>query len=390
MTVAGPLAGSGAQRQIVLSMDFLWVFIPLAAAAAFLLYYYVGGARQRMLSEFADQHDPSRRWAHGVFGLISGAGDHAYEPSRALRRALGNWWDINTTDEFRARFAKLCAEQPSSKPEAAWCWVRAVNLARMAAGAGLVSHEVCWQLIGQFLPRIQRVFSGWEDLGQNYLTASEVWLQERNIDRRSVEDVADNINVLREGLWREVSFSEPLGRKLVPPPRPSRARELLHMLGLAIDWAIEFRMPLIILAFAMAVVIVLAQSFLSTAAAKRDLIGTWAGELVEDGSLDAKTYSTRRWQIVVRPDQTGTQIMRWYLGRQRQEEAVEEFEWTLDFEWSVKDLVWRLTCTTISPGYACEKKAYRISMENGAMRYSNISGRVAHTMRKVPTDYALP
>jgi hypothetical protein len=137
MTVAGPLAGSGAQRQIVLSMDFLWVFIPLAAAAAFLLYYYVGGARQRMLSEFADQHDPSRRWAHGVFGLISGAGDHAYEPSRALRRALGNWWDINTTDEFRARFAKLCAEQPSSKPEAAWCWVRAVNLARMAAGAGL-------------------------------------------------------------------------------------------------------------------------------------------------------------------------------------------------------------------------------------------------------------
>lgn len=82
--------------------------------------------------------------------------------------------------------------------------------------------------------------------------------------------------------------------------------------------------------------------------------------------------------------------MRWYLGRQRQEEAVEEFAWTLDFEWSVKDLVWRLTCTTISPGYACEKKAYRISMENDAMRYGNIGGRVAHTMRKVPTDYALP
>ena len=29
-------------------------------------------------------------------------------------------------------------------------------------------------------------------------------------------------------------------------------------------------------------------------------------------------------------------------------------------------------------------------MENGAMRYSTISGRVAHTMRKVPTGFALP
>jgi len=390
MNRADRLAGATVQHQIVLPMDFLWLFIPVAISAAFLLYYYFGGARQRVLSQYADENDPIRRWARGVFGLISGAGDHAYENSRALRLALSSWWDINNKDEFRARFAKLCAEQPSTKQEAAWCWVRAVNLARMAAGAGLVSHEVSWQLITQFLPRIQRVFSGWEDLGQNYLTASNAWLEERNIDRRSVEDVEDNINVLREGVWREVSFSEPLLRNPIAPPRPSRARELLHMLGLAIDWAIEFRTPLIILAFAIGVVIVLAQSFLSTAFAKRDLIGTWAGELVEDGAIDSKKYNLRRWQIVVRPDQTGTQVMRWYLGRQRQEEAVEEFAWTLGFEWSVKDLVWRLTCKKISPGYECESKAYRLSIDNGGMRYRSISGRIEHTMRKVSADYALP
>src|SRR4029450_7388887 len=139
MNRADRLAGATVQHQIVLPMDFLWLFIPVAISAAFLLYYYFGGARQRVLSQYADENDPTRRWARGVFGLIVGAGDHAYENSRALRLALSSWWDIDTNDEFRARFAKLCAEQPSTKQEAAWCWVRAVNLARMAAGAGLVS-----------------------------------------------------------------------------------------------------------------------------------------------------------------------------------------------------------------------------------------------------------
>jgi hypothetical protein len=50
-----------------------------------------------------------------------------------------------------------------------------------------------------------------------------------------VESVADNINVLREGVWREMPFAQPLNDR--PLPRPSRGRELLHMLGIAIDWS---------------------------------------------------------------------------------------------------------------------------------------------------------
>ena len=42
-----------------------------------------------------------------------------------------------------------------------------------------------------------------------------------------------------------------------PLPRPSRGRELLHMLGLAIDWGLEFRVALIILAFVVAAAVVL-------------------------------------------------------------------------------------------------------------------------------------
>ena len=246
-------------------------------------------------------------------------------------------------------------------------------------------------MITQFLPRIQRVFSGWEDLGQNYLTASNAWLEERNIDHRSVEDVEDNIDVLRESVGRGVSFDEPLLRNPIAPPRPSRARELLHMLGLAIDWAIEFRVPLIILAFAIGVVIVLAHSFLSTAFAKRDLIGTWAGELVEDGAIKLQeiqpaAVANRRairsngnpsHAVVPRPAASrggrggicvGTGVRMVGQGPR----------------------FWHLTCKKISPGYECERKAYRLSIDNGGMRYKSISGRVEHTMRKVSADYALP
>jgi hypothetical protein len=371
-------------------MDWLWLCVPATIFAAFLVYYYLGGERQRMLSEFADDRQPTRRWAHGIFGLISGVRDYAYAEKRDLRVGLRDWWGINNKDDFRARFVELRDEQPRTKQEAAWCWVRAINLARMAAGAGLVSHEGCWRLIVPFLPCIQTNFSGWEDLGQHYLAAYNAWVVDRNIDRQSVESVGDNINVLREGVWREIPFAQPLVLDDHPLPRPSRGRELLHMLGLAIDWGLEFRAPLIILAFLVATAVVLAQSFLSAALAQKDLIGTWMGELVEDGSIDSKKYDRRRWLMVVRADQTGSQVMRWYLGRQRQEEAVEKFEWTLSLEWSVKDLVWRLACKEISQGYACERKAYRISIDQGEMKYKSISGRVGHTMRKVSADYQLP
>ncbi len=371
-------------------MDWLWLFVPATILAAFLVYYYFGGERQRMLSEFADDRHPTRRWAHGIFGLISGARDYAFAEKRDLRVGLRDWWGNNNKDGFRARFMELCDEQPRTKQEAAWCWVRAINLTRMAAGAGLVSHEACWRLIVPFLRRIQESFSGWEDLGQHYLAAYNAWVVDRNIDRQSVESVDDNINVLREGVWREMPFTQPLVLDDCPLPRPSRGRELLHMLGLAIDWGLKFRVALIILAFGVAAAVVLAQSFLSAAFAQRELIGTWMGELVEDGSIDSKKYDRRRWLMVVRPDQTGGQVMRWYLGRQRQEEAVEKFEWTLGFEWSVKDLVWRLTCKEISQGYACERKVYRISIDQGEMKYKSISGRAGHTMRKVSADYQLP
>jgi hypothetical protein len=369
-----------------------WYVIGATVVGA-MLYYCFGGARQRLLEQFADEREPVRRWAKGVFGLITGGIDHGHGDQREVYFALREWWGINNAAQFRARYNELCAEPLHNKPDAAWCWVRAVNLARMAAGARFISNEESWRLIARVLPRIQSSFTGWEDLGQSYLAAWEAWLRACNIDRHRVESVEEAIKALREDVWHKVAFSEPL--ELGPESGRNQAttdklRVLWYVVAGAIDLALRFRILLLIVAFVIAAAVLLAQSFLSAASTEKDLVGSWFGELVESGSIDVKKYDTRRWLMVIRPDRTASQTMRWYLGRQLQEEAVEHFDWTVGYEWSVKDLVWRQACKEISPGYQCEKRSFRISIDQGEMRYTSMSGRVGHTMRKVSADYRLP
>src|SRR5262245_57373657 len=145
----------------------LWYVVP--AAIIGVMIYYLRGTRRLFLAEFADDRDPVKRWAKGVFGIITGGTDYGHMDKREVRRGLSEWWDINNIDEFQDRFRELNAERPKSKPEAAWCWVRAANLARMAAGAQFISHDDSWRLVVPFLIRIQRSFIGWEELGKSYL-----------------------------------------------------------------------------------------------------------------------------------------------------------------------------------------------------------------------------
>jgi len=211
--------GSASTMDLPIWASPLWYVVP-AAVVGVMLYYLLGGARQRLLAEFADERDPVKRWAKGVFGLITGGPDHAHGDKRDLQLALLESWGINNTEQFQDRFRRLNAERPQSKPEAAWCWVRAVNLARMAAGAQFISKDDAWRLVVPFLNRIQRSFAGWEELGQSYLVAWEDWLRDREISREDAENVEDSIKALREDVWRALPFNQPLinvlARMVVP------------------------------------------------------------------------------------------------------------------------------------------------------------------------------
>lgn len=368
----------------------LWYVVALAIIGP-MLYFYFGGAQQRALEQLADERDPVRRWAKGVFGIITGGTDYAYRDKDDLRVALRDWWGINGPEEFRAFFGGLAAEQPQSKPEAAWCWVRAVNLTRMAAGAKFISHDESWRLIAAILPRVQVSFAGWEDLGESYLVAWHAWLRDRNLDRRDVEDVEDNLNALRATVWRTMVFAQPLELARWKPGAYATAdkfRVLWYIAAAAIESAIRFRVLLLAAAFVIAAGVLLGQAYLSSSSAEGELVGSWLGELSESGSIDGKKFDARRWLIVMRPDRTATRTMRFYLGRQMQEEVITQYEWSVSYGWQDKGLTWHVVCKQNSPGYECVRASYRISVNPNEIRYS--SGRAAFTMRKVSAGYRLP
>jgi hypothetical protein len=115
---------------------------------------------------------------------------------------------------------------------------------------------------------------------------------------------------------------------------------------------------------------------------ERELIGTWLGEVTDGGTVEGKTFDSRRWLAVIEPNRTGRYTMRFYLGGQSQ------IEYTADFEWALENDVWRVTCKSTGPG--CEDARYNISISGDEIRYTNARGGDTYAMRKVPAVYQLP
>lgn len=177
---------------------------------AIVLIYFLSGRHKRARAFLADAKDPVRRWAKGVFGIITGGTDYAYEGKWDLRLAFQNSWEIETAEDFEEVFGELAAEAAADKERTAWQLVRAINLARMAAGAGFVDPEESWRMIGPLLPRVQKAFSGWEDLGRSYLAARDAWIREQGLQDEPMEDVEKNLAALRGGVWAETPYDQPL------------------------------------------------------------------------------------------------------------------------------------------------------------------------------------
>ncbi len=422
----------------------LWYVVVALAVVGAMLYYYFGEARQRAQEQLADERDPVKRWAKGVYGIITGGIDYAYKDKRRLRTVLRERWGIKDAEEFHAYYRNLSAEQPQDQPKAAWCWVRAVNLARMAAGARFIDYGESWRLIAPVLPRIQTSFAGWEDLGQNY-QARDTWLREQSINPQDVENVEDNLNALRATVWRTMAFDQPLqltqwragqhaiadrlrslwdmaaaaidsairrARQYATADRlrapwgmaaattdsstsragqhavADRLRALWGMAVAAIDSATKFWLLLLVAAFAITAGLLLAEAYLSSNPAERELVGTWLGERGESGSIDGKKFDTMRWLMVIRPDRTATRTVRWYLGRRKQAEVVTQYEWSVSAQGRDQGLLWQLVCKENPPGYECTKSSYQVAVNANEIRYS--SGKAAFVMRKVSADYRLP
>ncbi|MBN1364385.1 MAG: DUF1266 domain-containing protein [Syntrophaceae bacterium] len=60
-----------------------------------------------------------------------------------------------------------------------WDYTRYINLCRCAYVVGYITEEEAWRMIMPAAEMLQKVFSSWEDLGQNYIVGREFWSLEQ-------------------------------------------------------------------------------------------------------------------------------------------------------------------------------------------------------------------
>ena len=142
----------------------------------FIWWTFVG---KKQSAQIADQTNPDKRWAGGVYTLVTGGTDYGYEDKWDVRLALSNSWSIENALDFQKRYAELTQLDTTTQQKTsalAWNLVRAVNLSRMAAGAAFISQEESWAQIATLKPKIQAHFDSWQSLGTAYVDAWRDWV----------------------------------------------------------------------------------------------------------------------------------------------------------------------------------------------------------------------
>ncbi len=117
-----------------------------------------------------DGADPVKRWARGCYSMVYGNSDPGRQSKRSCAGTLAQYWEINTPEDVQQTLAEL---QQLPENDAAWDLMRAIIVARFAAGAELLSHEQSWALIGAVRPRLQQAFPSWHALADAYGRARE-------------------------------------------------------------------------------------------------------------------------------------------------------------------------------------------------------------------------
>jgi hypothetical protein len=145
------------------------------------------------------------RWAHGVYGLWSGAEDSGTWPSERAQQSLQNWYGITDRATLKQHVERLKA---AARPEAAWDMVRGVDLLRMGFAAGYLDEDDCWEAIRQVALVLQQHYKSWEELGTAFERGMNAWQDQRGqTDPNERGRVQRNLPVLRSEIWPKVAFT---------------------------------------------------------------------------------------------------------------------------------------------------------------------------------------
>ncbi len=144
------------------------------------------------------------RWAHGVYGLWSGAEDSGTWANDRAQQSLKSWYGITDRPTLMKMVESL---KQAGKESAAWDMVRAVDLIRMGFAAGYLDEDDCWEKVRQVALELQKHHTSWEELGTSFERGMHGWQDSRNItDANERSRVQRNLPILRSQVWPKVKF----------------------------------------------------------------------------------------------------------------------------------------------------------------------------------------
>lgn len=153
----------------------------------------------------ADSRIKLRRFAYGVYGIVTRDYDYAHTPrwSALVNREA---WQLPDRAALESRVGTLCAGD-------AFDLGRAVILLRAAVALGYFSDDESWLRVSLVLRAIQTQCLGWEDYLRIYLRGRRRWLElleDGSQDTPEMRQFLSNVTSIRKAVWRTTPFRLPL------------------------------------------------------------------------------------------------------------------------------------------------------------------------------------
>ena len=149
----------------------------------------------------ADSRIKLRRFAYGVYGIVTRDYDYAHVP-RWTALVNREAWQLSDRAALEARVGTLCAGD-------AFDLGRAVILLRAGVALGYFSDDESWARVTLALRMLQTRCSSWEDYLNAYLRGRRRWLElpeDGSKDTPEMRQVLSNVAYIRKAVWRTTPF----------------------------------------------------------------------------------------------------------------------------------------------------------------------------------------
>jgi hypothetical protein len=169
----------------------------------------IAEAKRRTL---LDQADPSKRFVSGMLAISSSSGgaDPAYQAEFA-RTAITEWYGIESPQDLAGRIQDYIdgyGETP------AYDLFRAVFLARVGFGAGMLDDAGSWSWAVNAARKAQKTYSSWNAYGTAYLEGHLAYRKSEGDDPERLQEIRQSLSEviaeLSRGIWGETPWNTPL------------------------------------------------------------------------------------------------------------------------------------------------------------------------------------